>query len=87
MYSLWGATMRIHIPNDDDADDIRKKTNWLQIGVGLRACLEKKLKIDVDDELLDALLKHFEACKLAGIEHIDLQQAIDFHIKWKEDST
>ncbi len=87
MYSLWGARMRIHIPNDDEADDIREKISWHQIGVDLRAWLEKKLGIEVDDELVDALMMHFEACKLAGIEHIDLQQAIDFHIKWKENSS
>ncbi len=87
MYFLRGTDMKINIPNDDDADEIRKKINWHRIRVDLREWLEKNLEIEVNDELLDALMMHFEVCKLAGIENIDLQQAIDFHIKWKENST
>ena len=79
--------MRIHIPNDDDADDIRKKIVKHDLGIGLRVWLKVEMDIDVDDTLIESLMKYIELCKLARIDNIDLKEAIDAHIKWREGST
>jgi len=87
MHPLRGGRMKIHIPNDEDAEDIRKKVVKHDLGIGLRMWLKREMDIDVDDALLESLMKYIEACKLARIETIDLKQAIDSHIKWQEGST
>ena len=44
------------------------------------------MDIEADDALMDALMMYFEACKLAGLEFVDIEEAIKSHNKWQNDS-
>ena len=78
--------MKIRIPDDDESKDIRKVLVRSDIGIGLKKWMKIHMDIDADDALLDALMMHFEACKLAGLEFVDIEVAIKAHNKWQNDS-
>lgn len=78
--------MKIRIPDDDESEEIRKVLVRSDIGIGLKKWMKIHMDIDADDALMDALMMHFEACKLAGLEFVDIEVAIKSHNKWQNDS-
>ena len=78
--------MKIRIPDDDERKDIRNIMVSNDIGMGLKRWLKIQMDVEVDDALMEALLMYFEACKLAGIEFVDIDEAIKSHNKWQNDS-
>jgi len=78
--------MKIRIPNDDESKDIRKILVGNDVGIGLKRWLKIHMDIDADDSLLEALMMHFEACKIAGMEFIDIEDAIEAHKRWQNNS-
>jgi|TARA_B100001564_G_C20577148_1_gene641237 hypothetical protein len=78
--------MKIRIPDDDERKDIRNIMVSNDIGMGLKRWLKIQMDVEVDDALMEALLMYFEACKLAGLEFVDIEEAIKSHNKWQNDS-
>ena len=78
--------MKIRIPDDDERKDIRNIMVSNAIGMGLKRWLKIQMDVEVDDALMEALLMYFEACKLAGLEFVDIEEAIKSHNKWQNDS-
>ena len=78
--------MKIRIPDDDERKDIRNIMVSNDIGMGLKRWLKIQMDVEVDDALMEALLMYFEACKLAGLEFVDIEEAIISHNKWQNDS-
>ena len=78
--------MKIRIPDDDEGKDIRNIIVGNDIGIGLKKWLKIQMDIEADDALMDALMMYFEACKLAGLEFVDIEEAIKSHNKWQNDS-
>ena len=78
--------MKIRIPDDDEGKDIRNIMVSNDIGMGLKRWLKIQMDVEVDDALMEALLMYFEACKLAGLEFVDIEEAIKSHNKWQNDS-
>tara|TARA_Y100000766_G_scaffold274356_1_gene276266 strand:+ start:130 stop:369 length:240 start_codon:yes stop_codon:yes gene_type:complete len=78
--------MKIRIPDDDESKDIRDIMVRSDIGMGLKKWLKIQMDIDADEVLMDILMKYFEACKLAGLEFVDIEEAIKSHKKWQNDS-
>ena len=78
--------MKIRIPDDDEGKDIRNIIVVNYIGIGLKKWLKMQMDIEADDALIDALMMYFEACKLAGLEFVDIEEAIISHNKWQNDS-
>lgn len=79
--------MKIRIPDEDESKDIRKMIVRSDIGLGLRKWLKIQIGIDADDSLMYALMMHFEACKLAGLEFVDIKEAIKSYNQWQNDLT
>lgn len=77
--------MKIRIPDDDESKDIRKMIVRSDIGLGLKKWLDIQMDIDADDALLHALIMHFEACKLAGLEFVNIEDAIKWYNQWQYD--
>ncbi|MEC7544578.1 MAG: hypothetical protein VYE51_03815 [Candidatus Thermoplasmatota archaeon] len=78
--------MKIRIPDDDERKNIRNIMVRSDIGMGLKKWLKIQMDIEADDALMDALMRYFEACKLAGLEFVDIKEAIKSHDKWQNDS-
>ena len=78
--------MKIRIPDDDERKNIRNIMVRSDIGMGLKKWLKIQMDIEADDALMDALMRYFEACKLAGLEFVDIEEAIKSHHKWQNDS-
>ena len=78
--------MKIRIPDDDERKDIRNIMMSNDIGMGLKRWLKIQMDVEVDDALMEALLMYFEACKLAGLEFVDIEEAIKSHNKWQNDT-
>tara|TARA_Y100000766_G_scaffold11246_1_gene8164 strand:- start:599 stop:838 length:240 start_codon:yes stop_codon:yes gene_type:complete len=78
--------MKIRIPDDDERKDIRNIMVSNDIGMGLKRWLKIQMDVEVDDALMEALLMYFEACKLAGLEFVDIEEAIKSYNKWQNDS-
>tara|TARA_B100000459_G_C8569473_1_gene197906 strand:- start:508 stop:747 length:240 start_codon:yes stop_codon:yes gene_type:complete len=78
--------MKIRIPDDDERKDIRNIMVSNDIGMGLKRWLKIQMDVEVDDALMQALLMYFEACKLAGLEFVDIEEAIKSYNKWQNDS-
>ncbi|MBA41408.1 MAG: hypothetical protein CMB17_06040 [Euryarchaeota archaeon] len=78
--------MKIRIPDDDERKDIRNIMVSNDIGMGLKRWLKIQMDVEVDDALMEALLMYFEACKLAGLEFVDIEEAIKSHNKWQNDT-
>ena len=78
--------MKIRIPDDDERKDIRNIMVSNDIGMGLKRWLKIQMDVEVDDALMQALLMYFEACKLAGLEFVDIEEAIKSHNKWQNDT-
>ena len=77
--------MKIRIPNDDESKDIRKILVGNDVGMGLKRWLKIHMDIEADDALMEALMMHFEACKLAGLKFVDIEGAINSHKKWQDE--
>ena len=78
--------MKIRIPDDDERKDIRNIMVSNDIGMGLKRWLKIQMDVEVDEALMEALLMYFEACKLAGLEFVDIGEAIKSHNKWQNDT-
>ena len=78
--------MKIRIPDDDERKDIRNIMVSNDIGMGLKRWLKIQMDVEVDEALMEALLMYFEACKLAGLEFVDIEEAIKSHNKWQNDT-
>ena len=78
--------MKIRIPDDYERLNIRNIMVRSDIGMGLKKWLKIQMDIEADDALLDALMMYFEACKLAGLEFVDIEEAIKSHDKWQNNS-
>ena len=78
--------MKIRIPDDHESNEIRNMIVRSNIGMGLKKWLKIQMDIEADDVLMDALMMYFEACKLAGLEFVDIEEGIKSHNKWQNDS-
>ncbi len=78
--------MKIRIPDDDERKNIRNIMVRSDIGMGLKKWLKIQMDIEADDALMDVLMRYFEACKLVGLEFVDIEEAIKSHDKWQNDS-
>ena len=78
--------MKIRIPDDNERKDIRNIMVRRDLGIGLKKWLKMQMDIEADDALIYSLMMYFEACKLVGLEFVDIEDAIKSHNKWQSDS-
>ena len=76
--------MKIEIPKDDDVNLLKETLDQHNLGQSIAEWIEQCLDREPTDELIEAILGHIEACKIAGIYSIDIIEAIKTHDEWSE---
>ena len=79
--------LRIEIPKDEDMNRLKDTMERHNLGQSIAEWIEQHLDREPTDELIEAILGHIEACRIAGIYSIDITQAIDTHDQWSESQT
>ena len=74
--------MKIEIPKDDDVNRLKETLDQHNLGQSIAEWIEQHLRREPTDELLEAILGHIEACRIARIYSIDITQAIKTHDQW-----
>ena len=76
--------MKIEIPKDDDVNRLKETLDQHNLCQSIAEWIEQHLDREPTDELIEAILGHIEACKIAGIYSIDIIEAIKTHDEWSE---
>ena len=76
--------MKIEIPKDDDVNRLKETLDQHNLGQSIAEWIEQHLDREPTDELIEAILGHIEACKIAGSYSIDIIEAIKTHYEWSE---
>ena len=79
--------LRIEIPKDDDINRLKDIMERHELGQCIAEWVEQHLGRESTDELIEAILGHIEACRIAGIYSIDITQAIKTHDQWSKSQT
>ena len=74
--------MKIEIPKDDDVNRLKETLDQHNLGQSIAEWIEQHLRREPTDELVEAILGHIEACRIARIYSIDITQAIKTHDQW-----
>ena len=79
--------LRIEIPKDDDMNRLKDTIEQHDLGQSIAEWIEQHLGREPTDELIEVILGHIEACRIAGIHSIDIMQAINTHDQWSKSQT
>ena len=82
-----GRVLKIEIPKDDDVRRLKDTLDQHNLGQSIAEWIEQHLDREPTNELIEAILGHIEACRIAGIYSIDITQAIKTHDQWSESQT
>ncbi|GEM_PF-1624358 len=82
--NLGGDGLKIEIPKDEDVERIKETIDQHDLGQSIEEWIERHLDREPTTELIEAILGHIEACRIAGIYSIDIAQAIKKHDRWSK---
>ena len=71
-----GRVLKIEIPKDDEVRRLKETLDQHNLGQSIAEWIEQLLDREPTNELIEAILGHIEACRIAGIYSIDIAQAI-----------